>query len=81
MKDILNVDNFFNPKTDRIEYRDGRNDFDLFLLKAVPRLVQYGFSYEIIDLKFSSGVAYMFVTEFKDGAIVEDLAFRCTYDM
>lgn len=77
---ILHKENFFNPIDDSIEQTDARHDFDLFLIKAVPILFQYVLSYEIIDLKFSSQVAYMFITQFNDGAIIEDLAFKCTYN-
>lgn len=80
LKEILNDSNFFNPRNDSIEHTDARHDFKLFLIKAAPKLFNYAFSYEIIDLKFSSQVVYMFITEFNDGAIVEDLAIKCTYD-
>lgn len=80
LEDILGIKGFFNPMKDSFENTDARGDFNLFIIKACPELFKYAFSYEIIDFKFSSKVAYMFITEFSEGVIVEDLALNCTYN-
>lgn len=80
LEEVKNKNSFFNPRTDSYEHTDARHNFELFLIKAIPELFMYSFSYEIIDLKFSSKIVYMFITEFTDGAIVEDLAFNCSYN-
>lgn len=77
---ILESSDFFNPMTDEIVEYDARDNFKLFLIKACPKLLEYAYSYRIIDGKFNKEMAYVYKCEYPDGYVDIKLVTNCFYD-
>lgn len=80
LNSILESSNFFNPITDEIVDYDARDNFKLFLIKACPKLLEYAYSYKIIDGKFNKEMAYAYKCEYPDGYVRMELVTQCFYD-
>jgi len=80
LKDILHKEEFFNPISESIEHSNALENFELFLLKAVPELTKYGYGYKIINGRFNRIYTYIVDWEFPDGHSDGELGKNCFYN-